>query len=168
MRRRNIKIPSDFFDRERIVELENFPNREELILLYLHLLTISAKHDYVFSIANIVLTDDILSTTFNYGDIGRNLKILEEKGLIKRYERKIEVFKAWRTSRDRSNPKYKRWRLAVFKRDGFKCQSCGAANDLQAHHIKHWKDDISNRYNVDNGITLCRRCHLKAHEGSWR
>lgn len=168
MRRRNIKIPSDFFDRERIVELENFPNREELILLYLHLLTISAKHDYVFFIANIVLTDDILSTTFNYGDIGTNLKILEEKGLIKRCERKIEVFKAWRTSRDRSNPKYKVWRLAVFKRDGFKCQSCGKANDLQAHHIRHWKDDIPNRYNIDNGITLCRKCHLKAHGGSWR
>nr|DAG61654.1 MAG TPA: NinG recombination protein [Caudoviricetes sp.] len=168
MRRRNIKIPSDFFDRERIVELKNFPNREELILLYFHLLTISAKHDYVFFIANIVLTDDILSTTFNYGDIGTNLKILEEKGLIKRYERKIEVFKAWMTSRDRSNPKYKVWRLAVFKRDGFKCQSCGNANDLQAHHIRHWKDDIPNRYNIDNGITLCRKCHLKAHGGSWR
>ena len=48
MMRRNIKIPSDFFDRDRIVELEKFPNREELILLYLHLLTISAKHNYVF------------------------------------------------------------------------------------------------------------------------
>ena len=168
MMRRNIKIPSDFFNRDRIVELEKFPNREELILLYLHLLTISAKHNYAFSIANIVLTDDVLSTTFNYGDIGTNLKILEEKGLIKRYERKIEVFKAWRTSRDRSNPKYKVWRLAVFKRDGFKCQSCGNANDLQAHHIRHWKDDIPNRYNIDNGITLCRKCHLKAHGGSWR
>lgn len=168
MMRRNIKIPSDFFNRDRIVELEKFPNREELILLYLHLLTISAKHNYAFSIANIVLTDDVLSTTFNYGDIGTNLKILEEKGLIKRYERKIEVFKAWRTSRDRSNPKYKVWRLAVFKRDGFKCQSCGKANDLQAHHIRHWKDDIPNRYNIDNGITLCRKCHLKAHGGSWR
>ena len=166
--RRNIKIPINFFEYERIVDLEKFPNREELILLYLHLLTSSANYNYAFSIANIVLTDDVLSTAFNYGDIRTNLKILEEKGLIKRHERKIEVFKAWRTCRDRNDPKYKEWRLAVFERDGFKCQSCGTTDNLQAHHIKHWKDDISNRYNVDNGITLCRKCHLKAHGGSWR
>lgn len=43
--------------------------------------------------------------------------------------------------------------------------------DLQAHHIIHWSDCKDNkdlRYATENGITLCRKCHLEAHGGSWR
>ena len=30
---------------------------------------------------------------------------------------------------------------------------------LQAHHIQKWSSASALRYEVDNGITLCRRCH---------
>ena len=30
---------------------------------------------------------------------------------------------------------------------------------LQAHHIKKWSTASTLRYEVDNGITLCRSCH---------
>lgn len=49
-----------------------------------------------------------------------------------------------------------------------RCQSCGTKNDIQAHHIKHWKDNKNERYVVSNGVTLCRQCHLNAHGGRWK
>ena len=40
---------------------------------------------------------------------------------------------------------------------------------MNAHHIYPKKDDrYSNRmYNLDNGITLCWRCHRKVVHTSW-
>lgn len=59
---------------------------------------------------------------------------------------------------------YKRWRRAVYKRDGFTCVKCGVLKDgknvvLNAHHIIGWMDSIDLRYEIKNGITLCVECH---------
>lgn len=61
--------------------------------------------------------------------------------------------------RDYNDPKYKAWRLAVKRRDKFKCKKCGSRKKLAAHHIKKWADHPLLRYDVNNGITLCRKCH---------
>lgn len=64
----------------------------------------------------------------------------------------------------RQSKEYKEWRTAVFKRDGFKCQICGqVGGELNAHHIKHFKDYPAERFKVDNGITLCGKCHRELH-----
>ena len=55
-----------------------------------------------------------------------------------------------------------RWSRDVRKRDGC-CQECGSENDLHAHHIKRWKDYPELRYDLGNGVTLCRPCHERAH-----
>lgn len=57
--------------------------------------------------------------------------------------------------------RYKQWRKAVFERDQYVCQGCGATKVyLEADHIKEWADYPELRYAVDNGQTLCRdRCH---------
>jgi hypothetical protein len=34
---------------------------------------------------------------------------------------------------------------------------------FNAHHLIKWSDSVELRYELDNGITLCRRCHFKAH-----
>lgn len=63
-------------------------------------------------------------------------------------------------------------RVAVLKRDGFKCTKCGWDHDspritadprhmLELHHIKHHKDGGENT--VDNLITLCNVCHDDEH-----
>lgn len=63
-----------------------------------------------------------------------------------------------------SRYEYKSWRSAVYKRDNFTCQHCGQyGRDLIAHHIKSWADYPELRFDVDNGLTLCRACHDKLH-----
>lgn len=54
---------------------------------------------------------------------------------------------------------YKAWRLAVFKRDGFACVTCGMGGRLQAHHIHPWRSTPDRWFDVTNGITLCGPCH---------
>lgn len=141
-------------------------------MLYLNLLckTYRESRKGVFSVCNLVLTDDDLSAIFrgHFKDIGAKLKVLEELGLIERNERSILVFKFWEDKHDRNSERYKRWRKDVFERDGYVCRDCGTKKDLQAHHIKTWLRCPELRYSTDNGITLCRKCHLKAHGGCWK
>ena len=64
----------------------------------------------------------------------------------------------------RHTPEYKEWRLAVYARDHWTCKDCRKHCDehlIVAHHKKPFKDYPELRYEVDNGITLCRKCHLE-------
>lgn len=55
---------------------------------------------------------------------------------------------------------YKTWRKSVFERDDYTCQGCfKRGGDLEADHIKRWKDNPELRYSVENGRTLCVPCH---------
>lgn len=57
------------------------------------------------------------------------------------------------------------WRRKVLIRDNFRCQGkgCGITALIEVHHIKDWTHYPDKRYEVDNGITLCRPCHSKIH-----
>jgi len=62
--------------------------------------------------------------------------------------------------RQLSSPQYRRWRLSVFVRDNFTCINCNqVGGDLEAHHIKFWAKYPKLRFNINNGATLCKRCH---------
>ena len=63
----------------------------------------------------------------------------------------------------RRSSKYNTWRMAVYRRDGFKCRFCGDDDQIHAHHIKPWADYPDLRFDVDNGITLCPTCHRAIH-----
>lgn len=59
---------------------------------------------------------------------------------------------------------YRLWRRAVFARDNFTCQHCGTYRCfLNAHHIKAFAQFPALRFDVTNGITLCRPCHTAEH-----
>lgn len=56
---------------------------------------------------------------------------------------------------------YADWRKAVFMRDGYTCRDCGKPSngDIQGHHIVPVNVDPSQILNIENGITLCEKCH---------
>jgi len=63
---------------------------------------------------------------------------------------------------ERLTKEYKEWRKKVLKRDGYRCQHCGAwkkGAKLQVHHIFKWHKYEHLRYDVRNGIVLCKTCH---------
>lgn len=167
-----VKIPVDFFESDPIITLREMHEGDSIIVLYLNLLCDAYRESRkgIISICNIVLTDREISAIFrnHYSNIGEKLKVLEGVGLIKRSERSIQVFKFWADKHDRNSDRYKQWRKGVYERDGYKCQVCGTGKDLQAHHKESWKNNKDLRYDVSNGITLCRRCHLEAHGGCWK
>lgn len=69
------------------------------------------------------------------------------------------------TSDYRGTPEYQEWRRGVFQRDEYTCQKCGQiGGNLNAHHIKKFKDFPKQRYDIDNGLTLCIDCHKEEHK----
>ena len=66
--------------------------------------------------------------------------------------------------RDRDKAEYITWRVNVYKRDDYTCHDCGKRGIyLHAHHLKGWTKYPELRFDVDNGISLCRECHWARH-----
>ena len=64
------------------------------------------------------------------------------------------------------SPEWRRWariRWACFQRDLWRCQRCGGAGRLEAHHIISLRSGGA-AYDVNNVTTLCRSCHIKHHK----
>ena len=62
----------------------------------------------------------------------------------------------------RQSIKYRDWRSKVFERDLYTCKKCGVCGTyLHAHHIKKFSKYPNLRYDITNGITLCKECHIK-------
>lgn len=58
------------------------------------------------------------------------------------------------------------WAQKVKQRDNYTCVLCGAPGE-HAHHIKPVSYFYDHRYNVENGITLCKSCHIAVHRGDF-
>jgi len=54
-------------------------------------------------------------------------------------------------------------RQMVFQRDNWQCQRCGAANNLHCHHIRGYTQHKMLAHDIDNCITLCKKCHKWSH-----
>lgn len=61
----------------------------------------------------------------------------------------------------RESPENDSFRREVLKRDKHRCQmpGCRRRSGLQVHHIFRWADSPTLRFDVSNGITLCRTHH---------
>lgn len=70
------------------------------------------------------------------------------------------------TNKVRSGKNYTNWRKAVLERDNYKCVKCGAIDSLQTHHIKQLSKYPELATDINNGITLCYKCHKKEHSKS--
>jgi 5-methylcytosine-specific restriction endonuclease McrA len=66
--------------------------------------------------------------------------------------------------------KYKEWRSKVFARDNWTCQTCSGKSEIgkpiyiEPHHIKGWAKYPKLRYELSNGVTLCKECHKLTHK----
>lgn len=58
---------------------------------------------------------------------------------------------------------YENLRQQVLRRDGWRCQSCGAMSSLEVHH-KQFRSHSGEDSEL-NLITLCTECHGEAHRG---
>ena len=67
--------------------------------------------------------------------------------------------------RDRHSFEWKAWRKKVYERDNYTCLGCGVKgikkNTFDPHHILPVRDFSHLKYDVNNGITLCKKCHEK-------
>lgn len=65
----------------------------------------------------------------------------------------------------RNSTEIKIWRTKVFERDNYTCQNCGEkGGELNAHHIKMFSQFPKLRFDVSNGLTLCKQCHINIHK----
>jgi hypothetical protein len=78
--------------------------------------------------------------------------------------------------------KYRQWISDVFTRDNYTCQECNKrGGTLNAHHIKEFSKIIEENkitaleqalnceelWNINNGKTLCEKCHNKTKGKRW-
>lgn len=167
-----VRVPSNLFELNEIQILESCEYGDAMVVIWLKLVLKSRRvknRRFVWKIANgIVLTDEILSHLFKIDILmcPQVFETLEKLKFIKRKANYIEVFRVWEgNQRNRNTSEYRAWRKAVYERDDYTCQICrGRGIELNAHHIIHWADSIEERFNVNNGITLCKPCHLKVHK----
>jgi len=60
----------------------------------------------------------------------------------------------------RGRIEFRLWREAVFARDNWTCQECGRRGGyMNAHHIKSLAKCPELKFAIDNGKTLCTKCH---------
>jgi hypothetical protein len=66
----------------------------------------------------------------------------------------------------RTSLEFKQWRRSVFNRDDYTCQKCGAKSGngkaiyLHAHHLLPFAEYPEKRFDINNGLTLCKECHF--------
>jgi len=58
---------------------------------------------------------------------------------------------------------YDQLRNQVLRRDGWRCQSCGAMSNLEVHH-KGFRSH-EGKDSEENLVTLCTGCHARVHLG---
>lgn len=75
----------------------------------------------------------------------------------------------WRSALpyERNTKEYHNWRIECLSRDNWVCKQCDTTKELSVHHIKSYKDNHELRLEIDNGITLCKKCHKKEHKGGY-
>jgi len=100
------------------------------------------------------------------------------KGCIRSYEHRKKLGKAhtgikshfWKGGLTRKNYpervaimsslEYKIWRKSVFEKDDYRCMACGQrGGELQVDHILPFSKHPRLRFDINNGQTLCVKCH---------
>lgn len=79
-------------------------------------------------------------------------------------------YRPWKTDEEREKGRlffgYGEWRESVYKKDNYTCICCkdNSGGNLNAHHLDGYDWCKEKRLDVQNGVTLCKKCHKKFHE----
>lgn len=147
----------------------------------------NSRNDYSSSQKYVIMKTmtKLLFTKDNKINVGRTPWNKGKKGLQKAWnkgkkcpwvtKRNLEInhlmignkayhWKGGKTSRERKilmgRKVYQQFRSNVLERDSWTCQTCQIRGiELHVHHIKPWAEYPELRYDVTNGVTLCRQCH---------
>ena len=162
-----LKLKADFFTSRAMKKLRRIAGGDTYTIIYLKLQLLSLKDEgllYYEGVEPTFYEEMALALDEELVDVTNTIKELQEMGLAEFInDNTLRVFKVQDT-RDRQTREYKQWRKSVFERDNYTCQACGEKGGrLQAHHIKQWALYPKERYNVANGVTLCKKCHKKVH-----
>lgn len=57
-----------------------------------------------------------------------------------------------------------KWKKLVKERDNHTCQCCSSKENLCVHHLNNFLDFKKQRTDINNGITLCKDCHILFHK----
>jgi hypothetical protein len=90
----------------------------------------------------------------------RNMPENERRSHMKYFGKEREIH--FSNLRNRYSFESIKWRDAIFKRDNYTCQLCGATAGLVAHHIRSWVNYPELRFDISNGITLCGGKHIRS------
>ena len=80
------------------------------------------------------------------------------------------ITRAQRTEIQNQRTLLRRMRNAIIKRDNFTCMLCGVKPlnyKFKVHHIFPFKEYPELRLKATNLVTLCPKCHCKAHNGNF-
>ncbi len=104
---------------------------------------------------NISLKDWVLTVFFDESVLffGKNIVTKRRKTKLKDSKKKYNSFL--------QSPYWKEVRDLVLKRDEYKCK-CGAKTYLQVHHLTY-ENHLNEKNNLQDLITVCRKCHKEIH-----
>jgi ribosomal protein S14/DNA-directed RNA polymerase subunit RPC12/RpoP len=99
---------------------------------------------------------------------GKKISKLNKFGLCfnckKEYMKKNNLYVSREYHLIRCSKEFKGWRDNIFTTDNWICQKCGKRGyELHPHHILNFNDHIEERFNPNNGITFCVKCHKWFH-----
>ena len=58
----------------------------------------------------------------------------------------------------------RKWSKQIMERENYTCQICNKhGGNLNAHHLNGWNAFPEQRFDLDNGVTLCTDCHKEFH-----
>ena len=164
------RLNRSFFNEPVIKLLGNEPDGTRKVLLYIKMLHFDHCEGDIFFRG---VREDIFEEMQVYLDetpsiIRSTYEFLHNYGLADIVDNKLYITSP-HGKRQRASKKYADWRTSVFERDNYTCQICGKRGEyLEAHHLKRWCDYPSLRFDVDNGITLCKECHKSVHAKKMR